>query len=499
MLYQRGVPPDTTYIFKHALIQETAYQSMLISRRQRLHQQIAQTLAERFPETLETQPEVLAHHYTLAGLTAEAITAWHRAGQQAVRRSGNREAIGHLMRALDLLRKLPDGPEQRRQELDLQTALGPPLMATKGYASPEVERVYGRVRELCRVVGETPELSPVLLGLCFFYGSRGEMGVSLESAAQLLSIAERTDDALISLAGRRAMATMLFFVGEFAQARSHLEKGVALYEPERHRGGAFVYGQDLGVTCRDFASLVLWHLGYPDQALNRMGEARALARDIGHVFSLGHSLDFAAWLHYHLRDGRATREAAEADIAHATEHGIALFGAHATILRGWALAEQGFSEDGLAEIHRGLAAYRATGGELERSHWLALLAEAYLGAGDAEAGLTVVADALVQIATTGARLNEAELYRLKGELLLKQGVPRDQEAELCFRQGVEIAQRQTAKSLELRATVSLSRLLHRRGKREEARRLLAEIYGWFSEGFDTRDLQEAKALLDELS
>jgi predicted ATPase len=278
-----------------------------------------------------------------------------------------------------------------------------------------------------------------------------------------------------------------------------LEQGIGLYNPTQHRSHAFLYGQDPGVACRSYAAYALWLLGYPDQALQRSQEALILAQELAHPFSLAYALNWAAWLHQLRREGQAVQERAEAAIALSHSQEFALWLAGGTILQGWALAEQGQGGEGIAQMRQGVAAWRATGAEFMRPYFGALLAEAYKKAGQAEAGLTLLAKALVVVERTGERFYEAELHRLKGELLLARSAEHDTGAETCFHQALNVARLQQAKSLELRSAMSLSRLWQLQGKRTEARELLTPVYGWFTEGFDTADLQEAKALLDEWS
>jgi predicted ATPase len=498
-LYQQGLPPQATYLFKHALIQEAAYQSLLRSTRQRHHQHIAQVLEAHFPAICETQPELLAHHSTEAGLHEQAIGYWQKAGQRAIERSANLEAIGHLTIGLEVLKTLQDTPGRTQQELTLHTALGVPLRAIKGLAAPEVGHVYARARELCQQVEETPQLFPVLRGLWEFYELQGELQTARELGEQLLTMAQRVREVELLLVAHNVLGDTLVWLGEFAVAREHLEQGIALYNPQQHRSHAFLYGYDSGVHCLSFASWALWYLGYPDQALRRIHEALTLAQELSHPFSLAFALAFAAWLHQLRREEQAAQERAAAAIALSTDQGFPFWVAWGTILRGSALAEQGQRAEAIAQMRQGIAAWRATGAELQRPYYLALLAEAYGKAGQAEEGLSVLAEALTAVHKTGERQYEAELYRLKGELLLKQDGPDEQEAESCLRQAVAVARQQRAKSLELRAALSLSRLWQRQGKRVEARELLAPIYGWFREGFDTADLQEARALLEALA
>ena len=531
LLYQRGLPPQATYLFKHALIQDTAYQSLLKSKRLQLHQQTAQVLEARFPETKDTQPELLAHHYTEANLIAQAIPYWQQAGQQAIRRSANVEASSHLTKGLELLKTLPDTPERAQRELTLQLALAAPLMATKGWAHPEVARRYSRARELCQQVGETPQLFPALWGQWGFYFIGGQLQTARELGERLLSIAQSVQDPALLVEGHHALWPALFFLGEFALIRAHLEQGIALYDSQQHGSRAFFYGgHDPGVCCQDFWALTLYSLGYPDQALQRVHEALTLAQELAHPLSLAVALYYAARLHQARRERQAVQERAEALIALSREQGFALTLGWGIIYRGWALAEQGQVAEGIAQLRQGLTASRATGAGVGGPHFLALLAEAYGKGGQTEEGLSALTEALAIVHRNEEREYEAELYRLKGQLTLQQfnvqgstfkvetssgfGVrSSESEAEEFFLTAIEIARKQQAKSLQLRAVMSLVRLRQQQTKQEESRatphesptkldealKMLSEIYSWFTEGFDTKDLQEAKALLEELA
>ena len=521
LVYQRGLLPQARYIFKHALIQDTAYQSLLKSKRQQLHHQIVQVLAERFAETVETQPELVAHHYTEAGLIEQAIPYWQQAGQRASQRSANVEAVSHLTRGLELLKTVPDTPERCQQELRLQITLGAVLMATKGYASPEARQAYARARELCEHMGDTPQHFPVLYGLFLVYLGAGEHKTAHELAAQMLGLAQRQQASAFLLLAHRALGQVLYYLGEPAVAREHVEQGIALYDPQQHNPHVSGVATDSGVVCRGFAAWVLWYLGYPEQALKRTREALTLARELSHSFSLSFALEFAAELHQLCREEQLTQERAEAQIALSREQGFLFRLASGTVLWGWALSGQGHGEEGITQQRQGIADLRATGAVVATPQWLALLAEAYSKVGQAEEGLAMLAEALALVDKNGERYYEAELYRLKGELLLAQEIksqkakgksqksknlnPKSQspvprsETEACFLKAIEIARKQQAKSLELRATTSLARLWQQQGKQAEAHKLLSDVYNWFTEGFDTKDLQEAKALLDELS
>jgi predicted ATPase len=498
---QRGLPPQATYTFKHALIQDAAYQSLLRSTRQQYHQRIAQVLVERFPETAETQPELVAQHYTEAGLTQHAVGYWQRAGQRALERSANLEAVAHLSKGLDLLKTLPDTAERTQQELGLQITLGPALTAIKGQGAPEVEQVYMRARVLCTQVGETPQLFPVLWGLRNFYNTRGELQTARELAEQGLTLAQRQDDATLLLEALAALSNTLFYLGEFDSARSRAEQGLALYDPQQHRHLAHRgAGLDVAVHCLGCPIIhSLWYLGYPGRAMQRSREAITLAQGLAHPLSLAAALSWNARFHQLRREPQVVHELAEATIALATAQGFPLWLAQGIVLRGWALAEQGQAAEGVAQIRQGLAAWRATGAELGRQWRLLLLAETQGKMGQTAAGLATLAEALAVVERTGDRRDEAEIHRLTGEFLLRQAVPAEPQAETCFHQAIDIARSQQAKSLELRATTSLARLWHQQGKRQAAHDLLAPVYHWFTEGFDTPDLQEAKALLDVLA
>jgi class 3 adenylate cyclase/predicted ATPase len=498
LLYQRGVPPQATYTFKHALIQETAYQSLLKSTRQQFHQQIAGVLEERFRETVETEPELLAHHYSAAGLADPAVEYWRRAGQRAIERSANVEAISHLNQALELLKTLPATSERTQRQLTLRIMLGAPLVMTKGYAAPEVERNYAQAHALCRELGETPQLFPALWGLWMFYFVRGRLQPAWTLAEQLLRLAQSVQAGALLVEAHLALGCTLFHLGELTAARAHLEQGSTLYDPEQHRFLAFRSGQDPGAACQSYAAHALWLLGCPDQALTRISTALTLAEKLAHPYSQGLVLTFRALLHNFRREVRATHEQAEATIALATEQGFPVLAALGMILRGWALTEQGRTEEGIAQIQEGLAAYQATGAELARPHRLALLADAYRHGGRVEEGLRVLAEALTVADMNGDRYYEAELHRIRGELLLRRREPGRLQAEACFRHALRVARGQQARSLELRAATSLSRLWRATGKRDEARRMLTALLGCFTEGLDTPDLQDARALLGEI-
>jgi len=499
LLYQHGVPPQATYTFKHALIQDAAYQSLLRSTRQQYHQRIAQVLEEQFPESATTQPELLAQHYTEAGLREQAIVYWQRAGQRAVAHSAHLEAISHFTYGLDLLHSLPDTPQRVQQELTLRIALGTPLIATRGYTAPDVAQTYSRALELCQHVGETLQFFPAMAGLFTFYLVRGELHTAQSLSSRFLRLVQEVQDPALLPEAHTGQGVIAYYLGDFASAREHCERGLALYTLAPHRSRAVLY-QDPRVVCLSHAAPTLWSLGYPDLALTRTNEALAVAQHLAHPYTLAWALDCATRFSQFRREApRRIQEQAEATMAVAVEHGFPLIIACSTLLRGWAMVAQGQSKEGLDQMRQGLAAWRTIGAGLWWSYWLGLLAEAYGHGGQSEEGLTLLTEACTVMDDTGQRFYAAEIYRFKGELQLGHATHDEQQAEACFCQAVEIARQQQAKSWELRAALSLSRLWQSQGKRDEVRQLLEPVYDWFTEGFDTTDLQEARALLDALA
>jgi predicted ATPase len=527
-IYEQPAFPEVEYTFKHALTQEVAYNSLLLERRKVLHERTAGAIEEFYRQQLEEHYSDLAHHYSRSDNTRKAVEYLGLAGQQAVQRSAYTEAITHLTTALGLLKTLPDTPERTQQELDLQLTLGPALMATKGWAAPEAGEAYTRARELCRQVGETPQLFRALFGLWLFYVVREKLQPLRELGEQLLSLAQSVQDPTRLLAAHVALGYELYLLGEFVPAQEQVEQGIALYDLEQYRALTLFYGgTDPGVYSLSLAAWSLWVLGYPDQALKKSHEALTLGQELAHPFSLAFALCFATELHQLRQESQATQEQAAALITLSTEQGFPFWLARGTIVQGWVLSEQGQGEEGIVQIRQGLDVYRATGAEIWRSYHRALLAEAHGKVGQAEEGLAVVIEALDRAHGNGDRYYEAELYRLKGTLTLQSKTslgrvssksqasqdksedtnpqsltPNPQaeaEAEACFLKAIEIAQWQEARSWELRASVSLARLWQSQGKKDEARQILAEIYGWFTEGFDTADLKEAQELLKTFS
>ncbi len=498
LVYQRGVPPHVTYTFKHALVVDAAYASLLKSTRQQYHQRIAQVLQERFPETAETQPELLAHHYLGAGLNEQAIRFFHHAGERANQRSAYQEAIHHLSQGLTALDALPHTSERLQHELVLQAALGLALIATQGYTSPEVERTYTRTRALCQQVGEVPHLPQILLGLTQWCFLRADLQMARELSEELLRLAQRQQDPMLLLWAHCMIGLVLFYTGEVVPAQTHFEQGMTLYDLRQQRSQAFGYGSvDPGVACPAFAAFCLWIRGYPDQAVQKRDQALTLVQELAHPLSLGRVLVWCARLSQLHRQPQATHEWVEAAMNVMTEdRPVWLEGG--AILKSWALGEQNPGAEDIRQIRQGLELWRTKGSRLWLPYSLALLIEAYIKTGQTEEGLSALAEALSLIDDTGERFYEAELYRLKGTLLLLRSADNHTEAEASFQQALTIARRQHAKSWELRTATSLARLWHSQNKRQEAYDLLAPVYNWFTEGHDTADLQDARGLLAAL-
>jgi predicted ATPase len=481
-----------------SLIQDAAYQSLLKRTRQQYHQRIAQALEAQFPTLVETQPELVAQHYTEAGLREQAIGYWQRAGDRALQRSANLEAISHCTTGLALLGTLPETSEHTKDALILHLTLGAALQMTKGQAAPEVEHTYTRAYALCQQMGETPELAPILFGLWRYYLVRPQLSTAREIGESLLRLAQQARDPALALSAHYALGFTWYCLGALPVARLHLEAAIARYTPDQRRASVFRMGQDLGVTCYVNAAVVLWLLGYPKQALAHLHHALVLAHELAHPYSLVYARCVAAFVYQFCRQVPAVYEQAEAVFTLATEQAFPLWAALGMIFRGWALALQGQGEEGLAQIHQRITAWRSTGAALQVPYFCSLFAEVAARLGHTADGLQALTEAQALIEQHEQRWWEAEVYRLRGVVLLQQPLTPQAEAETWFQRALDTARRQEAKSLELRAALSLARLWQQQDRRAEARALLAPLYDWFTEGFDTADLQEARALLEAL-
>jgi DNA-binding winged helix-turn-helix (wHTH) protein/predicted ATPase len=488
----------TRYRFRHALYQDVVYERIPAARQVQMHRRIGTREEAGYGERCGEIAARLAMHFERGHDLARAVRYHHQAAQQAMQRSGYQEAIGHLQRGLELLQQLPGSPERAPQELAIQVALGAALRATKAYGAPDVEQAYLRAHELCRQLGEPPEVFPVLYSLYELYEYLGAFQRSGELGAEILRLAQHRQDATFFLGAYDARACTAFHLGAFAEVLDYTERGLGIYDPQQHRALASLYGKDLGVSCQYWSAMALWFLGYPDQAQRRIDEALKLAREFDHPYTVALVHNRAAFLGQFLRQSQSTRQWAEVAMITAAEHGLARHAALAPILKGWALVMQGQGEEGIASIRQGLVAYHKLGMAMEDPYFLALLAEAQACLGLIDEEHTALTEALMALPSGRDFFYKAELYRLQGELLARRSGSDDSEVEACFQQALEITRRQQAKSLELRAATSLSRLWQRQGKSDRARQLLAGVYGWFTEGFDTPDLQEARALLEKL-
>jgi predicted ATPase/class 3 adenylate cyclase len=496
LIFRRGTPPEATYSFKHALVQDVAYQSLLKSRRRQLHGRIARVLEQRFSEAADAQPELLARHYTEAGLSEKAVDYWYQAGRLASERSALTEAIGHFGKALELVVTLPDSSERVEREIDLQIALGGALISAKGHAAPETGRAYARAHELCWQVGDPGRLFPLLFGRWVFHMVRAEHAAARDIAEELLRSAEGEGDVAGLVVGHRSAGIGALWRGELVEARGHLERTIALYDPARHRSLGSVYAYDPRLAGMAGLAFVLFVLGYPEQAVARCREAVDDAGRSSHPAGLAYALYHACMFDQIRRDLPCARQRAAALIALATEHGFAQWQAAGVALDGWALVEHGRAKEGIARIERGIEAWRATGAAIFLPYFLALLGWAHGVAGRAAEGLRLLSEAVDAANRSGEHWFEAESHRLKGELLRLAGSDQG-TTEACFLRAMAIAREQSAKLWELRATTSLARLWAEQGRRAESHDLLAPVYGWFTEGSDTADLEDAKALLEE--
>jgi class 3 adenylate cyclase/predicted ATPase len=459
LIFQRGVRPDQIYVFKHALVQETAYQSLLRSRRRALHAEVAAELERRFPGVAESEPEVIARHYTEADVAWAAVDYWRKAGECAIQRSANAEAAAHLSEGLRLAQLLPNGPGRVQLEVALETRLGTALSASRGFAAPEVEHAYGRARRLSRELPDPSKIFPVLRGLWVYDFIRGDLHAAHELADQLLDLAERENRVDYRLEAHRTLGQTLLYRGDFRASRAHLEQACRLYDPKAHRSHMYLYGNDSRVVCLSYLAYALWFLGESDRALERSEEALSAARQLSHPFTLAFALAFSTYLRQHMGDIAATRRLAEEAIALSTEQGFPFWANQQTMLRGWAMARHGQPTSGLNQLRRGLDAYRALGSGLACPWFLALLAETYHQLGRFVEGLHALDEAVATAERSGERFYLAELLRMRGELTLANNGPAaSDEAEVCYQRALDVAREQGAVPLAHRARLSLAQL-----------------------------------------
>ncbi len=501
LVFGRGEVPEAIYTFKHALVQEAAYASLLRERRRLLHARIARALEGEFPEVVETQPELVAHHYATAGLPAPAIDYYRRAAGRAMAASANAEAIAHLTKGLELTASLPESPERISREIDFRLALGAPLIASRGWGSVEAEAAYARAKELCTGAGETPELFRSLVGLWMYYLVQPDMETASELSRELFNLAAKLRSDEFRLLAEYVACHTCCFSGRYTSVPSHAARVRVLYDPERHRGPKIFMG-DPAMWALDLESLALWSLGYPDRASERGLAALSMGQTVAHPFSLCIALLFEAWLRIVRREPELMAARTKAYLAVAREQGFALECATGPMLEIWhdAWVTGQCADDRIEAFRSALAEMRRMGFRLNLGLWHVLFAECLEKQGNIDEALTALEAAVVHFERRGSDATwEPEVHRLMGDLLLRRNPSAPDRAEVSYRRAIERARFQEAKSWELRAATSLARLWRDQGKPAEARDLLAPIYGWFTEGFDTVDLQQAKALIEDLA
>jgi DNA-binding SARP family transcriptional activator/predicted ATPase len=488
------------YRFRHILFQNYLYGGLDAVERAHLHEEVGRALEGFYEGHRDELSEIaaqLARHFREAGLAEKAVLYLLQAGRRAVRLSAHEQAIAHFAKALESLETLPDTPERAGQEIEVQMSLFTPYLLLKGFAAPELGRACDRAWALCKKMGKTPQVFTALWHLGSFYATRGNYSTSLEICARMVDLAQSAEDPVLMAVARWGQGFNLLRVGEFASGLGHLEHMIAFYDPQVHQSLAFTYGSDPGVATRSWASWASWFLGHPEQASEHSQEALALAHELSHPAALAFAQGVASLFHLLRRDFQRARELAESCLHLATEHKFPHWLALMGFVSGLLQVEQGQTQEGIAQMTQSLTTYQAMGTEDTRSMMLALLAEGQGKAGQIQKGRDRLTEATVFVQKTGERFYEAEIHRLQGELLLVRG--NETQAEACFQRALDVARQQGAKSWQLRAVMSLSRLWQTLGKQEQARHLLAETYGWFTEGFDGPDFRDAKSLLEELS
>jgi class 3 adenylate cyclase/predicted ATPase len=504
LLFRQGVPPHATYLFKHALVQDAAYGTLLREPRRALHARIAETLESQFADIAARQPELLARHCTEAGLIEKAAALWGKAGQRSLERSALVEATEQLTRALAQIAALPDTPALRREQIELQVALITPLMHVKGYAAPETKAAAERARlliEQAEALGEPPEDPLLLFSVLYSFWTASFVAFNGEAlrelAGQFLTLAEKRSATVPIMIGHRIMGSLLH-TGAFVEGRAHLDRAIALYDPAKHRPLATRFGQDVRVAALSYRSWALWMLGYPDAALVDTTHALEDAREIGQAATLMYALVHALLIHIQCGNYPAANAETDELVALANEKGALFWKALGMSVQGCILALTGKAPDAVQMITSGLTALRSTGSTLWMPLHLSYLARAYAELGQFENAWRCIGESMTAAETTKERWHEAEIHRMAGEIALLSLKPDLVKAAAYFERALAIARAQQAKSWELRAAMSLARLCRDQGKRQQGRNNLAPILGWFTEGFDTLDLRQARALLDVL-
>jgi class 3 adenylate cyclase/tetratricopeptide (TPR) repeat protein len=497
-VYEQPSIMDVEYIFKHALTQEVAYNSVLLKRRKRLHEHAGRAIETIYTGSLDDHVAELAHHFSRSDNQVKAVEYQHLAGIQAMARGALPQAIREFEQTLAMLRGFPGGVERDALELQTLSPLGTAYIVARGYAAPEVGPVFVHARELCERIGEPPQLFAVVWGNFAWRVVRGEMDLSMTLAREAIDLAERFDDPGIWMEALFLMGLTLFYRGDFRGALTQFEKALSHYDDrERTALWASHVGQNAGITHRCYLALVLWQLGYPEQALRVSQETLKLARAINHPFSLAYAQHHTSWLYHQLGLPAETQAAGEEGIQTATEHGFAMFHATGTLYKAAGVLLEGRPNEALPLLTRGLEAYRLTGAGLALPYYLSILGNAYIQADRPNDAKEVLDEGLAIAERSGELCQKSELHRLKGELLLRTG-SQNGDAEDHFRRAIRMAQDQLSRAWELRATTSLARLCQQQGRRDEARQMLSDAYAWFTEGFDNPDLKAAKALLFEM-
>ncbi len=499
LLEQHGLVPQATYAFKHALVQDAAYQSLLRRARQQYHRRTVAVLEQQFPDIGGAHPELLAEHATAAGMVDEAVGYWYEAGQRAIKRAAFPEAISQFERGLALLATTAESAARDLRELPFQTSLGMALQASRGYAAAEVDRAYTRARMLGERSGDASDLVSVLRGQHLFYSVRADYRTAMGLGTEMLELATRHENTEHRLEAHLAVGLYSIYLGEFVASRTHLEQGIALYRPVDRPLRAFQYVGHSAAICHSYLGRTLSFLGYHDQALALTQQGLTLARDLSIPMSQAQAMGMYTVLAQMRRDVDAVDEWASRTIAYATEYGFPYWSSLCSMTQGWLLSRQERPTEGIEQVRRGLDRYLATGARLGLSWFLALLAETYAATGQYDEGLQALGDAEAHVQATDERYYEAEVLRLKGELLIRRDASGSVPAEDCFQRAIAVARRQHAKSWELRAAMSLARLWSAQGRPQDAYDRLAAVHSWFSEGFDLPDMQDAKRLLDDLS
>jgi predicted ATPase len=506
LLFRQGLPPYASYLFKHALVQDAAYGTLLREPRRALHARIAETIESQFADIAENQPELLARHCTEAGLIEKAALLWGKAGQRSLARSALVEAVEQLTRSLAQIATMPETPALRREEIKLQVALINPLMHVKGYAAPETKTAVERARlliEQAEMVGEPPEDPLLLFSVLYGFWVANYVAYSgdamRELAAQFLAVAQKQAMTAPLLIAHRVMGISLLGTGDTAQGRAHFDRAIALYDPVEHRSLATRFSHDNRVACLSYRSWALWMLGYPQAALADADYALQDARVIGQAATSMYVLFHAAFTHLFCGDCATVSALADELVTLAEEKGAVIWKAFGMMNKGCVLALSGKASDAIQKMTSGITAYRQTGSTVFMPLYLAYLARAYLDLGQFDDAWRCIGEAITAVEKTKEKWWEAEVNHMAGEIVLL-GQERDTtKAEAYFERALAVARQQQAKSWELRGAMSMARLWRDQGKKQEARELLAPVYCWFTEGFDTRDLKEARALLDALS